>query len=575
MRELMKKLNISINKPWINFYDEGVPKTIDYPNKMMWEVIEDSVKRNHNKLAYEYYGTSVTFKKFMLEIEEAARALKAIDVKEGDVVSIISPNIPQAIVMFYAVNMVGAIANMIHPLSAVNEIENYLNMSKSKYVFSVDISVSKVLNVVNRENVKRIIVMNISEKMNKITRFAYEFTKGKSVSVPYDDDIILSWSSFLDFGYMYDGEYKVHRDVNKCAVILYSGGTTGTPKGIMLSDMNFNSVTMQTGTMIEPVNVGDTILTIMPIFHAFGLDVCIHTPLSLGVKCILIPTFNFKKFGRLIKQYKPNFIVGVPTLLETMINDEKVQEMDLSFIKCIITGGDVISINLKERVDEFMKAHGSEATVRPGYGLTEGCGASCLLPKNIQPKGSIGVPVQDVLYKIVNPKSGAPVEVGHEGEILISGPSVMLGYLDNKEETDKVLTKDLDGRVWLHTGDMGKMDKDGFVYFVQRIKRVIISSGYNLYPSLIEEVILQNPLVESVCVIGIPHPYKTQVAKAFVVLKNGVIAGDSIKRELKKHCEKYLAKYSIPYEFEFRNELPKTNVGKIAYKVLEDEENSR
>lgn len=571
MRKLMKQLNTNIKKSWIDFYDEGVPKSIDYPNKMMWEVINEASIKYSNKLAYEYYGTSVSFKKFMREIEEAARALKAIDVKSGDVVTIISPNIPQAIVMFYAINMVGAIANMVHPLSAVNEIDNYLSMSKSKFVMAVDISVDKVLKVVNRDVVKRIVVMNVSEKMNRITKFAYEITKGKNVKIPYDDDIILSWNSFLDFGYMYDGEIKFKRDANLPAVILYSGGTTGTPKGIVLSDMNFNSVTMQTGSMIQPVNPGESILTIMPIFHAFGLDVCIHTPLSLGVKCILIPTFNFKKFGRLIKQYKPNFIVGVPILLETMINDEKLQDMDLSFIKCIITGGDVISVKLKKRIDEFMNSHGSSATARPGYGLTEGCGASCLLPNNIQPEGSIGVPVQDVLYKIVDPDTGESVNSGEIGEILISGPSVMLGYLDNKEETDKVLTKDKDGKVWLHTGDMGKMDDNGFVYFVQRLKRVIVSSGYNLYPSHIEEVILKNPLVKNVCVIGIPHPYKTQVAKAFIVLSENIVGNDSIKRELKKHCEKYLAKYSIPYEFEFRDELPMTNVGKVNYKILEEE----
>lgn len=574
MKKLMKQLNIEIDKPWVDFYDEDVPKSIVYPNKMMWEVIQDSVLRNPNKLAYEYYGTSVSFKKFMFEIEEAARALKSIGVSQGDVVSIVSPNIPQAIVLFYAVNMVGAIANMIHPLSAVDEIRNYLDMSKSSFVFVVDIAALNVLKVVDRNFVKRIVVMNVSEKMNKITKFVYECTKGKSVKVPYDDELILSWNSFLDFGYMFDDEFKVHRDPNECAVILYSGGTTGTPKGIKLSDMNFNSVTLQTASMIQPVIPGQSILTIMPIFHAFGLDVCIHTPLSLGVKCILIPTFNFKKFGRLIKQYKPNFIVGVPTLLETMINDEKLQEMDLSFVKCIITGGDVISVKLKNRVDKFMKDHGSSATARPGYGLTEGCGASCLMPANFQPEGSIGVPCQDVLYRIVDPVSGFNVTYGQEGEILISGPSVMLGYLNNDEETDKVLVKDSNGRVWLRTGDIGKMDENGFVYFVQRLKRVIVSSGYNLYPSHIEDVILKNPLVESVCVIGVSHPYKTQVAKAFVVLSKGVVASDNIKRELRNHCEKFLAKYSIPYMFEFIDELPKTNVGKIAYKVLEEQENS-
>lgn len=560
------------NKPWINFYDFGVPKTIYYPNLMLWELVDKAVKKYPRYLAYEYYGTSATFEEFMFEIEEAARGLKAIGVKEGDVVSICSPNIPQAIIVFYAINMVGAIANMIHPLSALKEIEEYLVMSKSKYIFSIDISLNKILDIYDIINPSKVIVMSASDKMNIFVKFAYRVTQGRKIKIPDKEKTIVSWLDFLDFGKEYSGEFKCKRDTNCEAVILYSGGTTGLPKGIVLSNKNFNAVTMQTSSMISSAKPGDSILTIMPIFHAFGLDVSIHTPLCLGIKCILIPIFNYKKFGSLIKQYKPNYIVGIPTLLDTMINDKKLSGKDLSFVKDIITGGDVVSIDLKKKVDTFMKSHGSLATVRPGYGLTEGSGASCLLPINVQPEGSIGVPLQDMLYKIVDIDTGYTLPANMEGEICISGPNVMMRYLNNTLETDKVLIKDEKGRVWLRTGDVGKMDEDGFVYFVQRLKRIIVSSGYNIYPSHIENIIKGNPNVQDVCVVSKEHPYKGHVAKAFIVLKNGVKASDDVKKNIKRYCEEHLAKFTLPYDYEFREELPKTLIGKVDYKALEIEE---
>lgn len=571
MKRLKKKQNLNIETPWIDLYDEGVPKSIEYPDKMLWEFIRDSANRNPNELAYEYYGTTATFKKFMYEIEEVARSLKAIGVNKDDIVTICAPNIPQAIVSFYAVNMIGAISNMIHPLSAENEILDYLTMTKSKFMLTIDLTCEKIMNIVSKTNLEKIVVMSAADKMNKITKVAYLLSQGRKIKVPYNDDMVISWATFLDYGYMYDDSYICKKKTESEAVILFSGGTTGKPKGIVLSNLGFNAATLQTASMIQPVKPGETILTIMPIFHALGLDVCIHTPLTLGVKCILIPTFNFKKYGRLIKQYKPNYIVGVPTLLETMINDSGLQEMDLSFIKQIITGGDVVTPELKSRVDSFMKKRGSSATARPGYGLTEGSGASCLLPAVNQAEGSIGVPVQDMLYKIVDTKTHQDLPFGEKGEICISGPNVMIGYLNDKEETDKVLTKDNLGRVWLHTGDVGMIDEQGFVYFVQRLKRIIVSSGYNLYPSHIESIIMKHPKVDSVCVIGIPHIHKGQVAKAFIVLNDKNIDVEKVKKEIKRICESNLARYSIPYEFEFRNELPKTKIGKIAYTILEEE----
>lgn len=566
----MKQQYINNDKPWVNFYDDGVPKSIKYPDKMLWEIIEDSAIKYPKELAYEYYGTTVTFEKFMAEIEEVACALKSIGVEDGDVITICAPNIPQAIISFYAINMVGGIANMIHPLSALKEIENYLVISKTKYVLTIDLACDKIMKTLSNTFIKKIVVMTAYEKMNKFAKAAYMITQPK-VKISFKEDILISWKQFLDFGYMYDGKFTVKKKSDSPAVILYSGGTTGIPKGVILSNKNFNAATLQTSSMIQPVIPGETILTIMPIFHALGLDVCIHTPLSLGVKCILIPIFNYKKFGRLIKQYKPNYIVGVPSLLETLINDSKLNEMDLSFVKQIITGGDVISDSLKKRVDNFMKAHGSRATARPGYGLTEGSGASCLLPAVFQPKSSIGVPCQDMLYRIVDINTAEDVPTGSEGEILISGPNVMIGYLNNNEETNKVLIKDKTGRIWLRTGDMGKMDKNGFVYFVQRIKRIVVSSGYNLYPSHVENVILRCSSVENVCVIGVNHPHKGKVLKAYIVLKDNIKYSEKLLNEIKNLCKIYLAKYSIPYEYEFRKSLPITMLGKVDFKALEEE----
>jgi long-chain acyl-CoA synthetase len=571
MKKSQREQNLNINKPWLKFYDEGVPTTINYPDKMLWEIILDSAEKYPDNLAYEFYGTSVTFKEFMNEIEEAACALKSIGVKENDVVTVCAPNIPQAIVSFYAINMVGAISNMIHPLSAVKEIQEYLSISKSKFVITIDLACEKIMSVLDKSFVKKVVVMSASEKMNKFTKVFYNLTQGRKIKVPYNEDIVISWKSFLELGYDYEGKCSTKKSSDSPAVILYSGGTTGKPKGVLLSNRNFNAATLQTASMIQPVLPGETILTIMPIFHAFGLDVCIHTPLSLGVKCILIPIFNYRKFGRLIKQYKPNYIVGVPTLLESMISDEKLQNSDLSFIKQIITGGDVISISLKDRVDKFLKEHGSNANARAGYGLTEGCGPSALMPFNVQPLGSIGVPCQDMLYKIVDIKTGECLPYDKEGEILISGPNVMLGYLNNEEETKKVLELDKDNRVWLHTGDIGKMNENGYVYFIQRLKRIIISSGYNLYPSFIESVILKHQEVKSCCAIGVSHPYKGQVVKVFIVLRNKNVDLDKVKSELKELCVMYLAKYSIPYFYEFRDSLPVTMLGKVDYKALEDE----
>jgi len=359
------------------------------------------------------------------------------------------------------------------------------------------------------------------------------------------------------------------------AVILYSGGTTGTSKGISLTNINFNALAMQTVAAAETFDAGQTMLAIMPMFHGFGLGVCIHTMLCFAGRCVLVPKLDIKAFPKLFKKYRPNYMAGVPTLFEAMLRSDGMADADLSCLLGIFSGGDSLSVELKKKVDKFLSSHGAKIQVREGYGTTECVTASCLTPKDYYREGSIGVPFPDMYYKIVEPETNDEVPAGETGEICISGPTVMKEYIDNPKETLKTLRVHEDGKIWLHTGDLGYMDADGFVYFRQRLKRMIVTSGYNVYPSQIENVIDAHEAVLLSTVIGVKDDYRMQRIKAFIVLKPGVKPTDEVKNSIREHCEKNIAKYALPREYEYRDELPKTLVGKVAYTVLEKEEEEK
>ena len=286
-----------------------------------------------------------------------------------------------------------------------------------------------------------------------------------------------------------------------------------------------------------------------------------------------MPQFSIKTYASILKKQKPNIIPGVPTLFEALLRTEDLEGVDLSFLKGIFSGGDSLSPELKKKVDAFLKAHNCSEQIREGYGTTECVTASCLTPKDYAREGSIGVPFPDVFYKIVTPGTTEEAAVSTEGEICISGPTVMLGYMDNPEETAQTLKLHADGRVWLHTGDLGFMDADGFVYFKQRLKRVIITSGYNVYPSQLENIIDGHEKVLLSCVIGVKDPYRVQKVKAYVVPMPGIAPSEALKQEILDYCKERIARYAVPRDLEFRKELPKTLVGKVAYRVLEEEAN--
>ena len=560
---------ISRKEPWYKKY--GKNNKINYPDLTIYELIEKTAEAYPYHYAYEYYGNKVTYKDFIVKIKKTASALLELGVCEGDRVTICMPNTPVAIITFYAVNMIGATASMIHPLSSKNEILFYLNESNSKYILTLDLVYDKLIEIVNETKIEKIIVSSVSDDMSNMKHALYWFFSGRKNKIERNEKAIF-YSELMKLG-IYDKEFKAcKRKVDDEAVILYSGGTTGNPKGIVLTNLNFNALAMQIQMAIttELAKPGDSILSVLPIFHGFGLAVSIHAPLYIGVKVILVPDFSPRKFGSLIKKYNPNFITGVPTLYEALLKT-KLGRFDLARLNCVVSGGDTMNPEFKKEIDDFLKEHGSKAQIRCGYGLTESTAACILNPQDEYRNNSIGLPLPDMDVKIVRIGTTEEAEVNEDGEICISGPTVMREYLNNQEETNSTKIKHNDGLVWLHTGDIGCKDSDGFVYFKQRLKRMIVSSGYNIYPSYVENIICGNDFVDMCVVIGVPHPYKKQVVKAYIVLKDGIKPTGNIKKKIKKYCEDNLARYSWPYEYEYRDVLPKTLVGKVAYRELEKE----
>ena len=562
----------NVKTPWMPFMN-GIPAQLDYFGGSMCEAVERIAEKYPNVIAYDFMGSHTNYRRCVEEIHACARALRAAGVKENDRVTIAMPNAPQAVSMFYAVNMVGAIANMIHPLSAEGEIEFYLNDSRSVAALTLDQFYGKFANIrQNTPALKILIVASIKDALNPVMKLGYALTEGKKVpKLPEDGDYI-TWKQFILNGKQFTGDPRVKRVGAQPAVILYSGGTTGVTKGILLSNLNFNALGAQIIATNPIYSVGDKMLAIMPMFHGFGLGVSIHSMLVNGGRCVLVPRFTPQTYAELLRKHKPNFIAGVPTLYEALLRLDGLDDLDLSCLKGMFSGGDSLPVELKKRIDAFLKDHKATIDVREGYGTTECVTASCLTPSGLAREGSIGIPFPDTYYKIVMPGTEIEVPYGQEGEICLAGPTVMMEYVNHPQETADTLRKHADGLTWVHTGDLGVMDKDGYIYFRQRIKRMIVTSGYNVYPSQIEGILDKNECVHMSCVIGVKDPYKMQKVKAFIVLKPGYEPTDETREKIMDYCRKHIAKYALPYEIEFRDELHKTLVGKVAYRILEEEE---
>ncbi len=557
--------------PFFKYENSELPLGFEVPDVSMFGMLKIAAENQPDSLAYEYFGTKCTYGSLVKKIEEISGAYYSLGVRKGDIVTIIMPNTPEAVISIYALNRIGAVANILHPLSAQEEIKNHINRVKSKVLLCVDICTEKISKIIDKTSVKKVVVASAGNSMPFVMKKLYALKCIKSFKYDKSDKRYLSWSKFAEKSRTV-AEYSPKDGENReVAVILHSGGTTGTPKDIMLSNYNFNAFGIQSVLTLRDVKAGDKILAILPIFHGFGLGVCVHVSFCFGACSVLIPQFNAKKFAGILKKYKPTMLFGVPTLYDALLKAKGADKIDFSFLKYAVSGGDTLPEKLEKSVNDFLAAHNSSVKICEGYGMTEGLAALSLSVGENYKSRTIGKPLIGTEMCVVDPGTVNVLPAGEDGELCVSGPTVMIGYRNNPEETKNTLRVHADGKVWLHTGDMAAIDEGGFVHYKLRIKRMMITSGFNVYPTQIESVVEELDFVEKCVVVSVPHQYKKEVAKAYIVLKNGKEKSDETKEEIRAYCKKKLMHYSVPYKYEFVDLLPKTAYNKIDFMKLQKE----
>ena len=567
IRNTLRRLDQRLERARYSYLDQPLKKIEYFEGGLYDAVYEASCKWPHN-VALEYFDAQVTYRELIKKTNRVAAALKAIGAEKGENITVCMPNTPEAVYMLYAINEIGAVANMVHPLSSEKEIEDYLNQAHSKIMLCIDVSYPKVENIIKDTEVEQLIVVSPSRSMNVLVRVVYKLSKGRKNHIKKSQKII-TWDQFLSKANRFIGNPHTRVNSEDPAVIMYSGGTTGKPKGIILSNLNFNAQALGAKYLVpELIKSEHSFLTFLPNFHAFGLGVCLHMPLYFGCRVVLIPQFNAKKFKKYIKKYRINILVGVPTAFE-YLTKLKFGPRDLKAIKGVVSGGDVISMSSKERINEFLREHGSRAILENGYGLTEASGGFIFSPRSVaeDPDG-IGYPIPDNEVIIVDLKTGKEAKTGEDGEIVVRGLSVMKGYLGKPKETEAAFIK-VGNKKYLRTGDIGYVDERGVFHFRSRLKRMIVSNGYNIYPANIEDVTLKCKLVNSCAVVGREDKVRGEKVVIFVVPQPDA-SERAIRKELGNIYKKYLAKYEIPREIRFIKELPKTKLAKVDFKALED-----
>lgn len=553
--------------------DKWVP---EYPEHSFYELLRKGSLKYPNLCAVEFQGKKYSYRQLIENIDRVAFSLVSYGIKKGDFVSIVTPNTPQALFMIYALNRIGAIANMIHPLLSANEIQAFVENTDSVAILTLDMIYPKFAKIKwSTTKQPKIILARIVDALPWYAKPVYSAKNKLNLTFNPEHDIIY-WNNFIENGKTHNLELP--NDEGKAddtAVILYSGGSSGTPKGVMITNMNINSLALHTYDIggIEDV-VGKKSLAIMPLFHGFGLVICVHAMLSLGFHIYLLPKYDFNECSKLIFKKKINCIYGVPGLFEALIRSEYIDKADLSFMELLVCGGDKLPEKLQKRVNKTLKKGGAKVVLREAYGQTE-CVAGCSInPKFDTRIGSAGIAYPDVHFKIVKPDTQEELPDGEDGELCVSGPLVMKGYYKNEEATAKALQHHNDGKLWLHTGDMFSKDKDGYIYFRQRNSRMIICGGYNVYATQVEEAINSCPAVAQSCVVGQKNRIYGQKIIAFVALNNKDADKITVKEKILECCRNNLSEYSIPHEIIYRDSLPVTNMGKTDYLSLEKEINN-
>ncbi len=551
----------------------------EYPEFSMVSLLKETAEKYPDYYALEFQNKKITFSQMIEQIELVAQSLLANGVKKGDFVSVVAPNTPQALISVYAINRMGAIANMIHPLLSANEIKKFVEHVDSKAVITFDMLYPKLADVKWETTQKPVIVLaRIADALPFYLKPLY-LAKNKVEIKPNPNHNVIYWNDFLKRGKQRKEPLPIDDGKgDDIAAILYSGGTTGIPKGVMIHNRAFNCMAVQ-AEEIKRDNTKDAAgkkaLALMPVFHGFGLAMCMHVMLYFGMQVFLVPKFDFKACTKLIFKKKINHVYAVPALFEALSRSEEIEKQDLSFLEMVAFSGDKCSDKLHNRMNRYLKKGGSSEQMTEAYGLTECLSAACISPFFAHKQGSTGLPLPDNKIKICKVGTHEEVPRGEDGEICITGPTLMKGYYKNEAETKIALQQHDDGLTWLHTGDLGCMDEDGYLWYRQRHCKMIITSGYNIYPSQIEEVINGCNGVAVSCVVGIEDRSVGQRVVAVVQPTNMDADLDALRNRILEECKKNVAEYAMPREVYFREEIPRTAMGKVNFKALTAEMNKK
>lgn len=564
----------SIDKPWLKYYSkESIEAPL--PEGTIYEYL---IKRNRghmNLTALRYFGNEISYKDFFGIIERAAAAFKAIGVKEGDVVTICSSDLPESIEAFYALNKIGAIACMTSPLDSTGDFEQEIKSVGSEYLVVMSVCCNKFRKSAEKVGIKKIIVISPADSLPGLMKTGYKLAR-KDPRINYTKDC-MKWKTFLSLA---TEPAKTKGDAQTKSVIIFTGGTTGDPKGVITVNQCFNVMVDQLMDASVAGDAyssgpGDTLWPIVPMFHNYGLCTGIHVPLCYGIAVLVNPQPDTKKVYEVVSKYKPNLIFGVLPFYDAMMNDPRFKNLKLDFFKYIVTGGDVVPEETERQFNLFLKKRGANVKLTKGYGLTEMTAVSTLTLPSCNEPDSVGVPMVTNNIKILDPETHEEKKYNEIGEICFASPTMMDSYYKNPKATEDVIWYDEDGTKWLHTGDMGLVTEDGLVYHKGRLKRIILTLGKEGFPNKIFPVHVENTLLKHRAVMGsavvaMQHPVMKQAAKAYVILCDGFEASDKLTRELKKHCSQVLPTYSVPEEIEYVEDFPRTPVGKIDYKLLEE-----
>ena len=561
----------SVAKPWLKYYDAsfiGQP----LPDCTTFEYLYQQNKQHLNEPALEYFGRKITYADLFVNIKKTAAAFRAIGLKKGDIATVVSVMTPEIIYAFYAADLIGATLNLVDPRYSVEGIHDYITEVDSHLLICLSVTYDRCVQAAKRTHVERILVVSPADSLSLPMAIGYKL---KNPDKNHYSSNVIHWKDFIAGGQGQSTAADPVDPMDHACVVVHTGGTTGSPKGVMLTDRNFNTIAKQFKTYEFLCHRGQTLMNIMPPFIAYGFACGIHLPLTLGIKVVIIPNADASKLGSLVLKYKPQHMFGVPTHYQQLATDPRLKNKDLSFIRMYAAGGDAISVGAEENVNEFLAAHNVEFPMAKGYGMTEVSSAATAAAASITKPGSAGIPLVDTIVSVFEPGTAKELPIGEQGEICICSESIMKGYYHKPEETAAVKQVHPDGRTWVHTGDVGYIDEDGFVFVGSRIKRLIIRpDGFKVFPSMIENAISHHPAVRQCSVVGCVAKDHPQGRLPFVFVVLDPAAADKkrqILRELRQLCVEELPEYVQPVAYKFISEMPLTPVGKVDYRKLEEQ----